>query len=202
VRRRRALAAAPSPPPPSPPPPSPPLPSVRNATFPSPSPSTAPPPAVVAATLVATKVVRARVGIAGYTPTTFGATARTAFASGLATTLGAHPADVAVVNVTAYTTATSRRRLLAAGVEVGVEVVAADATAAAALNTSLIVVTTNPAVLVSALRAAGLTAVTSVEVIAAPVITDSESVTSAAAPRAGHIVALLAAALLAACATA
>jgi hypothetical protein len=143
-------------------------------------------------------------GLADYTPATFNAAAKTAFASGLATVLGVHPADVTVVNVTAYTT--SGRRLLDAGVEVGVEILAADNTTAASLSTSLTAAGSNPAALVSALRAAGLTAVTSVAVTASPSVTtvvdESVTATSAAARRADYGVLLLAAALLAACAAA
>jgi hypothetical protein len=142
-------------------------------------------------------------GLAGYTPATFGAAARTAFTRGVATTLRVDPTDVVVVSVTAYTT--TSRRLLAEGVEVGVEIQAADTMAAVALNTSLTAVNSNPAALVSALQTAGLTDVTSVTVTAAPAVTNIivESVTAtSAAHRADHGVLLLAAALLAACAAA
>jgi hypothetical protein len=141
-----------------------------------------PPPLPAAAP---TRVVNAAVGLAGYSVATFTADARAAFVRGTAASLAVAPAALTITSVADYTigSGTGRRRLLDTGVTVGFSVAAADGATAAALSAAITsVLADNPAVLVSALQAAGLSGVTGAEATVAPSIAVATPAAATPAP--------------------
>jgi hypothetical protein len=110
--------------------------------------------------------------LGGYTLVTFDAPAQTAFIVGTATVLAVNESDVKIINISAFTSTPSGRRLLEAGVRVDVSVVAADGAAAAALSATLLAVATATSALSTALAAAGLTHVSKIVFISLPAVSD------------------------------
>jgi hypothetical protein len=131
-------------------------------------------PRYINATAQPTKAVVLSVGLGGYMPATFDAAAQAAFIVGTAAILTVNESDVRITNITAYVTSPTHaggRCMLDAGVAIYVSVVAADAVAAAALKQTLAVATATSA-LSTALLAAGLTHVSSLVFLGAPLVKD------------------------------
>jgi hypothetical protein len=214
------LAASPpplvaSPPPGSTPVASPPLSNVDTppavASPPPPgnvdTPVVAPPPPVVVQTAppappgtAIVTTVEAAVGLSGYTVASFDTAAQSSFTSGIATLAGVAQSAVTITGVTSYTV--GGRRLLAEGVNVAFKIVVADAASATSMTATISTATApgNSAALVSAMQTAGLTAVTGVELTAAPAVSQvavSSSSSSASRTFAASGASLLAAALVA-----
>jgi hypothetical protein len=213
--------APPSPPPRPPAPPgstpvaSPPLSNVDTppavASPPPPgnvdTPVVAPPPPVVVQTAppappgtAIVTTVEAAVGLSGYTVASFDTAAQSSFTSGIATLAGVAQSAVTITGVTSYTV--GGRRLLAEGVNVAFKIVVADAASATSMTATISTATApgNSAALVSAMQTAGLTAVTGVELTAAPAVSQvavSSSSSSASRTFAASGASLLAAALVA-----